>query len=195
MKLYQSSPDVESVELDSIDLGILELLQDNCKQSLAQIGEKVGLKAPSVLERIHKLEEVGVVRGYTALVDARLLGKDVTAFIGVSLAHPSHIDGFEHELAAVPDVLESHHVTGEHTLMLKVKTENTASLEGLIGWVRRIEGVTKTETNVVLSSQRESTRVTLDLEHAAPRERGRRGSLRGRRAKGRAADGEEEGRA
>jgi len=193
MKLYQSSPDVESVELDSIDLGILELLQDNCKQSLAQIGEKVGLKAPSVLERIHKLEEVGVVRGYTALVDARLLGKDVTAFIGVSLAHPSHIDGFEGELAAVPDVLESHHVTGEHTLMLKVKTENTASLEGLIGWVRRIEGVTKTETNVVLSSQRESTRVTLDLEHAAPRERGRRGSLRGRRSKGRAADGEEEG--
>lgn len=194
MKLYQSSPDVESVELDSIDLGILELLQDNCKQSLAQIGEKVGLKAPSVLERIHKLEEVGVVRGYTALVDARLLGKDVTAFIGVSLAHPSHIDGFERELAAVPDVLESHHVTGEHTLMLKVKTENTASLEGLIGWVRRIEGVTKTETNVVLSSQRESTRVTLDLDQAVPRERGRRGSLRGRRASRRAADGEEEGR-
>ena len=72
MKLYQSSSDAESVELDSIDLGILDLLQGNCKQSLAQIGERVGLKAPSVLERIHKLEEAGVVMGYSALLDARL---------------------------------------------------------------------------------------------------------------------------
>jgi Lrp/AsnC family leucine-responsive transcriptional regulator len=194
MKLYQSSADAESVELDSIDLGILDLLQDNCKQSLAQIGEKVGLKAPSVLERIHKLEEAGVLLGYTALVDARRLGKDVTAFIGVSLAHPSHIDAFERELAGVADVLESHHVTGEHTLMLKVKTENTGTLERLIGWVRSIEGVTRTETNVVLSTQRERLRVPLDPDGAAARDRGRRGGLRGRRSR-RASDGEQEGRA
>jgi Lrp/AsnC family leucine-responsive transcriptional regulator len=192
MKLYQSSSDAESVELDSIDLGILDLLQENCKQSLAQIGERVGLKAPSVLERIHKLEEAGVVLGYSALVDARLLGKDVTAFIGVSLAHPTHIDAFERELAAVPEVLESHHVTGEHTLMLKVKTENTASLERLIGWVRGIEGVTRTETNVVLSSQRERLRVPLDRDGSASRERSRRPVLRSRRP--RRANGEEEGR-
>jgi len=194
MKMYQNAEEVDSVELDSIDLGILDLLQENCKQSLAQIGEQVGLKAPSVLERIHKLEEVGVVRGYSALIDARLLGKDVTAFIGVSLAHPSHIEGFERDLAAVPDVLESHHVTGEHTLMLKVKTASTASLERLIGGVRRIEGVTRTETMVVLSSQRESPHVTLDPERTPPRDRGRRGGLRSRRAARRGVDGEQEGR-
>jgi len=194
MKLYHSPPDTESVELDSIDLGILDLLQDNCKQPLAQIGEKVGLKAPSVLERIHKLEEAGVLLGYTALVDTRLLGKDVTAFIGVSLAHPTHIDAFESELAAVAEVLESHHVTGEHTLMLKVKTENTGTLERLIGWVRSIEGVTRTETNVVLSTQRERLRIPLDLDGVPGRERGRRGGLRSRRAR-RGDDGEEEGRA
>jgi Lrp/AsnC family leucine-responsive transcriptional regulator len=196
MKFHQSDADVDSVELDSIDLGILDLLQENCKQSLAQIGEKVGLKAPSVLERIHKLEEAGIVQGYSALLDARLLGKDVTAFIGVSLAHPRHIDGFERELAAVPDVLESHHVTGEHTLMLKVKTRNTASLERLIGWVRCIEGVTRTETLVVLSSQRESLRVPLDLEGDATREKGRRAGPRGRRSSRRNGDGgqEQEGR-
>jgi len=195
MKLYQKAAEVDSVELDSIDLGILDLLQENCKQSLAQIGEQVGLKAPSVLERIHKLEEVGVVRGYSALIDARLLGKDVTAFIGVSLAHPSHIEGFERDLAAVPDVLESHHVTGEHTLMLKVKTASTGSLERLIGGVRRIEGVTRTETMVVLSSQRESPHVTLDLDRTPPRDWGRRSGLRGRRAARRGVDGEQEGRA
>lgn len=196
MKLYQSDADVDSVELDSIDLGILDLLQENCKQSLAQIGEKVGLKAPSVLERIHKLEEVGIVQGYSALIDARLLGKDVTAFIGVSLAHPRHIEGFERELSAVPDVLESHHVTGEHTLMLKVKTRNTASLERLIGWVRCIEGVTRTETMVVLSTQREGLRVPLDLEGGATREKGRRAGPRGRRSSRRNGDAgqEQEGR-
>ena len=192
MKLHQSTAESDSVELDSIDLGILDLLQENCKQSLAQIGERVGLKAPSVLERIHKLEEAGVVQGYSAILDGRLLGKDVTAFIGVSLAHPSHIDGFEQELDAVPDVLESHHVTGEHTLMLKVKTQNTATLEQLIGWVRRIEGVTRTETNVVLSSQRESLHVALDREHNAPREKSRRGGLRNRRTGRRATEGEQE---
>jgi Lrp/AsnC family leucine-responsive transcriptional regulator len=194
MKFYQAEPNDESVEVDSIDLGILDSLQENCKQSLAQIGEKVGLKAPSVLERIHKLEEAGVILGYTALIDARRVGKDVTAFIGVSLGHPKHIESFESELASVPDVLESHHVTGGHTLMLKVKTANTATLEQLIDWVRRIEGVTRTETSVVLSTQREGLRVALEEERSAHRAREQRGGARARRAGRRSDDGHEEGR-
>ncbi len=191
MKFYDS-PDDDSVELDGIDLGILDLLQENCKQSLAQMGERVGLKAPSVLERIHKLEQAGVILGYSAVLDARRLGKDVTAFIGVSLAHPSHIERFEGELSSVPDILESHHVTGEHTLMLKVRTANTASLERLIDWVRRIEGVTRTETTVVLSSHRESLRVGLEVESAAQPERSRRSGPRGRRGVRRVGGREQE---
>ncbi len=161
------------LELDAIDVGILELLQENCKQSLAAIGEKVGLSAPAVVERIHKLEEAGVIRGYTALLDARLLGKDVTAFIGVGISHPARIEGFEHEVVGLGDVLECHHVTGGHTLILKVKTENTATLEQLIDRVRSIEGVTHTETMVVLSTQTERPRLSLRREEAP--ERGRRG--------------------
>jgi len=188
MKMSQFGADASAVELDSIDLGILDLLQANCKQSLATIGEKVGLSAPSVMERIHKLEEAGVVRGYAALLDARLVGKDVTAFIGVSLAHPSVIEDFERQLAAVPDVQESHHVTGGHTLMLKARTASTASLERLIDWIRRIDGVTRTETSVVLSTQRETPRVALDVDPAVGR--GRRGRRPGRRP----TVGEQEGR-
>ena len=71
-------------EFDVTDRAILELLQEDCKQPLSAIGQKVGLKAPAVLERIHKLEEAGVVVAYVALLDARRLGKDVTAFIGVT---------------------------------------------------------------------------------------------------------------
>ncbi|NNL66575.1 MAG: Lrp/AsnC family transcriptional regulator [Myxococcales bacterium] len=181
--------------MDAIDLRILDLLQENCKQSLATLGEQVRLSAPAVMERVHKMEEAGVIRGYTALLDARALGKDVTAFIGVSLSHPRFIDDFQTELAAVPDVLESHHVTGEHTLMLKARTRNTATLEQLIYWIRRVEGVTRTETNVVLSSQRESLKVALDQEDATQKERHRRGGPRSRRASRRVADADQEGRA
>jgi len=159
-------------ELDATDLAILDALQQNCKQGLAEIGKQVGLSAPSVVERIKKLEDSGVIRGYAAQLDARALGKDVTAFIGVSISHPSAFEPFEKEIECEGDVLECHHVTGQHTLMLKVRTENTETLERLIDMIRRIEGVTRSETMVVLSTHSERTRVALDLADAPlPRRR------------------------
>lgn len=165
-------------ELDSTDLAILDALQHDCKQSLAEIGKQVELSAPSVLARIEKLEEAGVVRGYAALLDARALGKDVTAFIGVSISHPSAFEPFEKEVERNGDVLECHHVTGQHTLMIKVRTESTETLEGLIDMVRRIEGVTRTETMVVLSTHTERTRVAIDGSEAPIPRRRRPGKSR-----------------
>ena len=160
------------VFVDATDLAILDVLQNNCKQPLAEIGKQVGLSAPSVVERIKKLEDGGVIRAYTALLDPRALGKDVTAFIGVSINHPSAFESFEKEIESEGDVLECHHVTGQHTLMLKVRTESTETLERLIDLIRRIEGVTRTETMVVLSTHSERTRVALDPTDAPlPRRR------------------------
>lgn len=165
MKFTRVSP-----EFDATDRAILELLQENCKQPLATIGEKVGLKAPSIVERIHKLEEARVITGYVAVLDARRLGHDVTAFIGVDTEHPRAIGQLERELAAMEDVLECHHVTGGHTLMLKAKTRSTETLEQLIDRVRSLEGVASTETSVVLSTHAERTRVSLsDSEEFDPR--------------------------
>ena len=152
------------VELDAIDRGILEGLQENCKQSLAVLGEKVGLSAPSVVDRIHKLEEAGVIRGCTAQLDARRVGKDVTAFIGVSTDRPAAIRSVGHAVVLIDEVLECHHVTGSHTLMLKVKTRSTETLEGLIDGVRDLDGVTRTETMVVLSTHVERSRISLSEE-------------------------------
>jgi Lrp/AsnC family leucine-responsive transcriptional regulator len=143
------------MELDNLDLHILALLQENCKLPLVKIGERVGLSAPSVIERIKKLEESGVIRGYTAILDARKLGKDITAFIGVSINHPKLISKFEEAIDRVEDVQECHHVTGEHTLLLKVKADNTSALEELIRKIRSLEGVARTETSVVLSTHTE----------------------------------------
>jgi Lrp/AsnC family leucine-responsive transcriptional regulator len=166
-----------SVECDATDYAILELLQENCKQPLATIGEKVGLSAPAIVERIHKLEEAGVVLAYTAVLDPRKLGRDITAFIGVSTDRPGAIDRVESEVGAMDEVLECHHVTGGYTLMLKVKTRNTESLERLIDSVRSVDGVSRTETMVVLSTHTERSRIALDVDEGLP-ERPRRGKRR-----------------
>jgi Lrp/AsnC family leucine-responsive transcriptional regulator len=169
-------------EFDAIDRAILELLQEDCKQPLAAIGQKVGLKAPAVVERIHKLEQAGAITGYVALLDARRLGQDVAAFIGVSTDHPRAISGLERQVAAIADVLECHHVTGAHTLMLKVKTHDTESLEELIESIRSLAGVARTETMVVLSTHTERYRVNLeDSEEFDARRSRRPGGPRPRR--------------
>jgi Lrp/AsnC family leucine-responsive transcriptional regulator len=161
-------------ELDGIDRRILAVVQENCKLPLAKIGERVGLSAPSVIERIKKLEDSGVITAYRAILDARKLGKDVTAFIGVSISHPKLIGEFEKEVSQLDGVLECHHVTGQHTLLLKVKTANTSSLEELISKIRSIEGVDRTETMVVLSTHTERTQITVEFDATIPVKRPRR---------------------
>jgi len=175
MKTDRAEPELE---LDATDVRILDLLQENCKRPLAAIGEKVGLSAPAVAERIHKMEQAGVITGYVALLDSRALGLDVTAFIGVSIGHPRLIDAFEREIESFDDVLECHHVTGGPTLMLKVKTESTETLEELIDRVRSIEGVTRTETSIVLSTRAERPRIPLAAADPVDRRRSRRARVK-----------------
>lgn len=164
--------DAQQIDLDEIDRRILALLQEHCKMPLAKIGEHVGLSAPAVIERIKKLEEGAVITGYTALLDTRKLGCDITAFIGVLTSHPRSIGDVERQIEHRPEVLECHHVTGSHTLLLKVKTVNTTTLEELISHLRSIEGVARTETMVVLSTHTERQYRLQPL--AGPQRRGRR---------------------
>jgi len=168
-------------ELDDTDLQILGLLQDDCRTPLARIGEAVGLSAPAVLERIKKLEAAGVILGYRALLDARRLGLDITAFIGVIISHPDRIADFERKVAALDDVLECHHVTGGYTLLLKAKTANTSSLERLISEIRSLPGVARTETMVVLSTHTERVQLALNPSEAEPAPAGKRPRRNGER--------------
>lgn len=152
--------------LDDIDRRILELLQADCKATLARVGEQVGLSAPAVIERVRKLENEGFIEGYHARLNARLLGLDVSAFISVWTAHAHAIQELAARLDDFEDILECHHVTGDPTLLLKVKTRNTQSLERLISAVRSLPGVDRTETNVVLSTLAE--RVGLGMKCVNP---------------------------
>jgi len=160
--------------LDAIDRELLEVLQRDCKTPLAKLGKRVGLSAPSVLERVRKLENAGVITGYHAAIDSRAVGLDITAFIGVSINYPKDIQSFLSELAERPEVQECHHVTGAYTLLLKLKTRNTPSLEQLISGLRGIEGVTRTETLIVLSTATERGHVPLHEVEPTPNAKRRR---------------------
>ncbi len=160
----------ETFELDEIDRQILEGLQDDAKVSLNRLGERVGLSAPSVMERVRKLEQAGVITGYHAVLDARAVGLDVAAFIGVRVQNPNAIEAFEAAIEDVPQILECHHVTGGHTMLLKVKTRNTGALEQLIRRIRSFDGVASTETMVVLSTHAERVQVPLDDPREDPAE-------------------------
>ena len=144
------------VTLDRIDRKILSILQRDSRTTYRDIAKKVKLQPPSVIDRVKKLEKEGIIKSYVTVIDEKKLGVDVTAFIGVYIEHPQYIDSFEKAIAGInEDILECHHVTGDYTLLLKVKTRNTTTLERLIKELRGITGVVRTYTMVVFSTLKE----------------------------------------
>jgi Lrp/AsnC family leucine-responsive transcriptional regulator len=160
LAFYLGSPKIIKL-LDPTDLKILYILQNNGRTRLADIADRVELSAPAVMERVKKLEAGGVIKGYQAVVDGKKVGKDITVFISVSIGNQQDIDKFANQMLQHRDVLECHHVTGDESFILKVKSANTGSLEKLLGEIRSVEGVNRTVTKVVLSTAKESQ--TLDL--------------------------------
>ena len=146
--------------MDPTDERLVSLLQENGRATQLELAKEIGLSQPATAERIKKLEERGVILGYSARVDATKLGKDVTAFVGVSIEHPKYFDAFAKKVLAHPDVLEAHRVAGADSYLLKVKTKNTSSLDKLlVEELRTIAGVTRTHTTIVLTSVKETTEV------------------------------------
>ena len=147
--------------MDFVDEQIVDLLQRDARMTQQEIARKVGLSQPSVADRIRKLEEAKVITGYAARVDPRKLGKDITAFIGVGIEHPKYFDNFAKKVMGIEEVLECHRVAGQESYVLKVRTENTGTLDRLlVENLRTIAGVTRTHTTIVLSSVKEDTHVS-----------------------------------
>jgi len=160
------------IALDPIDYQILALLQGDARTTQMAIAEAVGLSQPAVADRVRKLEERGAITAYVARLDPRLLGNDIRAFVGVRIAHPRHHDAFIRKILEIPEVLECHRVAGLDSYLLKVVTQNTGTLDELISdTLRRIAGVTRTHTTVVLSTVKEQTQIPLPAPGGAPRRR------------------------
>jgi Lrp/AsnC family leucine-responsive transcriptional regulator len=151
--------------LDVIDRKILALLQDDAKLSQAVLAKAVGLTAPSVNERIRKLERSGVIRGYVALLDERKLGQDITAFVEIFIEHPKFESGFIESVGGLDEVLECHHITGEFSLLLKIRVADMAAFRRLlIEKLNTVRGVRQTRTLIVLATSKEQRRIKIDSQ-------------------------------
>ncbi|GAC1418825.1 MAG: Lrp/AsnC family transcriptional regulator [Candidatus Velthaea sp.] len=139
-------------ELDALDLQLVEALQRNARSTFAELGTIVGLKAPAVHERVKRLETRGYLRGYAAQVDNRRLGYELTAFVGVITAPEKTYDEFTEQIAMQPEVLEMHSVAGDETFLIKVATRSTGHLDDFLSRIKRIPGISRTRTTIVLST-------------------------------------------
>lgn len=146
-----------ALKLDDQDSRLLALVQENSRLSYAELGERVGLSASAVHDRLRKLVAQGVIRGFGARLDPAALGLGLCAFIQVLLERPEHDAPFVAAMAKLPEVQECHHVTGDYAYLLKVRTHGTRSLERLIAdSIKSLPGVVRTLTLVALSTPKEN---------------------------------------
>ena len=141
--------------MDGIDVRLVSMLQASGRISQNDLAQAVGLSAPAVAERIRKLEDRGVIRQYTAVVDANTIGLDVTAFISVVINGSKHFPAFAQKVVDRAEILECHSVTGMGSHLLKVRTDTTSTLERLLSDIQAWPGVQSTSTSVVLSTTKE----------------------------------------
>jgi Lrp/AsnC family leucine-responsive transcriptional regulator len=124
----------------------------NARINSSDVAKKVKLSTSAVIERIKKLEASGVIMGYCAVLDPQKLNKDVIAMMSVSIEHPKFNDGFVAAITSNTHITECLYIAGEQDYLLKVVTDNTAMLESVLNEIKSIPGVSKTKTNIVLST-------------------------------------------
>ena len=142
--------------LDQKDLLLLKLLQENSRISASEVREKLNLSVPAASERIKKLLEGGYIKKFTAQLDSKKLGYDLTAFISVDSDSSSHYEDIVERSNENDFVLECHSVTGEGSHLLKIRLKTSTDLESLLSEIQGWPGVIRTHTWVVLSSFKES---------------------------------------
>jgi Lrp/AsnC family leucine-responsive transcriptional regulator len=155
--------------LDQKDRKILDLVQRDGRMPQAEIARRVQLSTASVSERLKKLEAAGFIRRTVAVVDAKAVGAAITAFVEVFIEHPRHEPAFLALVRECDEVQECHHITGDFSLLLKVRVRDMAALQELL--IRRMgaaEGVRQTRTIIVLSTSKEESFVPTGATGATP---------------------------
>jgi Lrp/AsnC family transcriptional regulator, leucine-responsive regulatory protein len=141
-----------SEHLSTNDARILEVLQRDGRRPYADLGADVGMSGPSAHERVKKLEARRIITGYAAIVDPRAVGYDVLAFSWVTQAPGTIANDLTAAFAAIPEIEECHHITGEADYLIKVRARDTRDLERVLRLVQTTKNVFQTETDVVFSS-------------------------------------------
>jgi DNA-binding Lrp family transcriptional regulator len=138
--------------MDDTDQRIVALLRQNARRSFQDIGEHVHLSAPAVKRRIDRLEADGVIQGYTAIVDPRAFGWHAEAFVDLYCEGRMPADAIKRAVEDEPGVVSAHTVAGEASALLHVQARDTQDLELCLERIRATDGITRTVTEVVLST-------------------------------------------
>ena len=138
--------------MDDVDRRIVALLRQNARRSFKDIGEHVHLTAPAVKRRVDRLEADGVLRGYTAIVDPAAFGWHAEAFVDLYCDGRMPADAIKRAVEKEPGVVSAHTVAGEASAMLHVRPTDTKDLEAALERIRSTDGITRTVTEVVLST-------------------------------------------
>ncbi len=140
--------------MDSIDYEILTCLKENSRENATNIGAKINLSTSAVIERIKKMEASGLIEQYTTIINQSILGRELMAFIYVSLEHPKYYDEFVKRINENDSVAECYYIAGDFDFILKVVTKTGRTLEEILKYVKYINGVSMTRTSVVLSTNK-----------------------------------------
>jgi DNA-binding Lrp family transcriptional regulator len=151
------------VTLDSGDVKVLRMIQENCRFTAREIADRTGLPVTTVFAKIKRSERLGLVKGYHAVLNARELGAGTTAFILASFAYKSEQRVVSQrkvakEIANLPEVQEVHIISGEWDILIKVKAKDVDSVgKYVVDKLRLVKGIERTLTCLVFESEKEST--------------------------------------
>jgi DNA-binding Lrp family transcriptional regulator len=140
------------LHMDWTDRTIVALLRENARRSYQDIGRHVHLSAPAVKRRVDRLEQAGVIIGYTAIVDPPAFGWHAEAFVDLFCEGSMPGEAIRLAVEREPGVVSAHTVAGEASALLHVMAQDTKDLELALERIRATEGVTRTVTEVVLST-------------------------------------------
>ncbi|MFO7546920.1 MAG: Lrp/AsnC family transcriptional regulator [Trueperaceae bacterium] len=138
------------MEFDTVDRSILDILRVDGRASHASIAKTVGLSAPAVGERVRKLEQAGVIRGYRADLDPMLVGLQIAAFVHIAPQPRKPAQRLVEHLLEMPEIEELHAVAGTYSYVAKVRVPSASELDGFLDRLFMLEGVERTETTMVL---------------------------------------------
>ncbi|TQV83867.1 Lrp/AsnC family transcriptional regulator [Denitrobaculum tricleocarpae] len=148
------------MEVDQSDRRLLALIQDDCRQSYAELAKQCGLSPSTVHDRLKRLQARGIIKAQVAILDPIALGLDICAFVQITLSHPKTVAGFLDKVVKLPEVQECHHVTGDFDYLLKIRASNALALERTItDKIKTIEGVIRSHTAIALSSAKDTPAV------------------------------------
>lgn len=151
--------------MDELDFKIISILSQNGRITWSELAKELGLSNPAAADRVRRLEEQGVIRGYAAMIDPMTVGSELAAFVAVTLERPEHRGPFLELVERLGEIQECHHIAGDDDYLLKIRCKNTRDLDRVISLeIKGLQGVLRTRTTIVMDTCKETPAVPLQNE-------------------------------